>query len=593
MRGVSLRWRWRVGAMLMLLALAPLPWGGRAEGQARSTAAAALIPTPSCPPSLVANGHDYHGLTLELCSFAGQDLTNANFAGATLIGVVFIKARLGGADFSGATFADSGNATLPTDFTFADLSNASFSRATFGGLTYFTHATLSCADFSHTDLTTPNAVFGPSPLRIDKDARCTAPRTRTSFAYAVMNCEFVADWDLLDMSHATGLQACQAQLVGHDFSNALLDFADLSDMDLSGTTWTGASLRRADFQGSKLDGAKGLDGGSNTLLAGANFIDVSAMKVDFGGGKLNGADFSRAELQGANFAGATLINDPKDPLGPITQAGKFDGAHLKYVNFSGATLNSVSFKYASLYGDMDGAPPSSCQTDTSSCSSTGWTCSCATLANADLTRTDFSNAFLYGVDFSSDNGNTKINGTTFSGAVLVGANFQGAAFGIDTSQGGQATTLDGAWLQGVNLEGADLTGVSMAGAYVDFGVLNADGSTRPGSRLALQLTTNHTRFRNWAGSATPCVHVESDDASDLPTDIGSLTCPDGGLYATGCGDLLPRDNTASAAPTNPRWFGGTVPSAVGIVGWYMRQSTYEDAAASTAQCNGQPKESGW
>ena len=63
---------------------------------------------------------------------------------------------------------------------------------------------------------------------------------------------------------------------------------------------------------------------------------------------------------------------------------------------------------------------------------------------ANLTRTDFSNAFLYGVDFGSATGNTKVNGTTFSGAVLVGANFKGAAFGIDSSQGGQATTLDGA-----------------------------------------------------------------------------------------------------------------------------------------------------
>jgi hypothetical protein len=289
-------------------------------------------------------------------------------------------------------------------------------------------------------------------------------------------------------------------------------------------------------------------------------------------------------------------------------AGKFDGAHLQYVNLSGATLNSVSFKYASLYGSMLGAPPATCQTDTSQCGTTpvtGATCSCATLANANLTRTDFENAFLYGVDFSSANSNTKVNGTTFSGAVLVGANFKGAAFGIDGSQGGQATALDGAWLQGADLTGADLTGVSLSGAYVDFGVINNDGTSRTGANLALLLTVDHTKFRDWAGSATPCVHVENSAASTVPSDVDTMTCPDGNSYAGGCGALQPRDNSAGGTPpppvpppcqtptTNSKWCAGSASSAIGIVGWYRRQSTYENAAAATVQCNGQPLESKW
>jgi uncharacterized protein YjbI with pentapeptide repeats len=586
-------------AVVVLLVVAALPAGvpaaptGAAPRAAAATAGADDVPCPPKPSNV--RGRRFTG-DLSHRNFSRQDLTNADFSGATLKGTTFLHARLEGADFSGATIvADDSPAALPTDFTFADLTNACFQRVRFQGRTYFTYATLTCADFSGSperpaDLSA-HAIFGDRPLRFDSNA------CRPAFRYAVMNCEFVAQWPALDLSHATGLQACASQLRGRDFSRAVLDFADLRSMDLSNTTWTGASLRHAKFDDSTLDNAKGLDGASGTLLAGASFNKVSAkmvkvggvyVGVDFSGARLNGADFSYAELQGANFSGAVLVNDPENPLGPIEAAAKFDGAHLQYVSFRGATLNSVSFKYASLYGAMLGAPPASCQTTVTRCpaaSRTGATCSCAAMSNANLTRTDFSNAFLYGVDFSS----AKVNGTTFTGAVLVGANFLGAAFSTDTSQGGKSPTMDGAWLQGVNLQGADLTDVSLANARVDFGVVDGNG-TRPSGRLALLLATGHTQFRDWTGSKTPCVYVENPDASSLPTDIGSMTCPDGRSYTGGCGALLPRNGTAA---TNPRWFGGTVSSALPIRGWYRRQSTYEDAAAPSVQCNGQPVETRW
>ena len=62
--------------------------------------------------------------------------------------MIFIKTNLSGADFSGATFADSGSPYLPTDFTLANLSNAKFVGAKFNGLTYLSYATLTCTDFS-------------------------------------------------------------------------------------------------------------------------------------------------------------------------------------------------------------------------------------------------------------------------------------------------------------------------------------------------------------------------------------------------------------------------------------------------------------
>ena len=237
----SVRMSAKVGAALLLLVLA-LMSGGRVGGQASVPSTPASGPTPACPPSLVANGHDYHGLTLALCSFSGQDLTNANFAGATLTGVVFIKTNLTGGDFSGATFADSGNATLPTDFTFANLSNAKFVGAKFNGPTYLTYATLSCADFSGpvsgtTDLSNGNAIFGDSPLDID------TKQCRPKFRGTTMNCEFVAQWNQLDMSNAK-IAACTDQLQtvqgkGHDFSrgiysNVVFDKLDRQQMERRG-----------------------------------------------------------------------------------------------------------------------------------------------------------------------------------------------------------------------------------------------------------------------------------------------------------------------------------------------------------------------
>jgi uncharacterized protein YjbI with pentapeptide repeats len=74
-------------------------------------------PTSSSP----ALGIDFSGQNLTFVNFSHQDLTNANFAGATLTGAVFTYANLTGANFRNATIADSNNTNLPTDFSFANL----------------------------------------------------------------------------------------------------------------------------------------------------------------------------------------------------------------------------------------------------------------------------------------------------------------------------------------------------------------------------------------------------------------------------------------------------------------------------------------
>ena len=109
---------------------------------------------PTCPPSCA-------NQTLTAPNFSHADLTDADFTGATLVGANFIRANLTGTDFTNATFVSvPGNPTQTPDFTFANLTNAKFVNAKFDAPTYFTYAMLTCADFSHTNLSNGNMVFG-------------------------------------------------------------------------------------------------------------------------------------------------------------------------------------------------------------------------------------------------------------------------------------------------------------------------------------------------------------------------------------------------------------------------------------------------
>lgn len=542
-------------ALRVLFGLALALAAGHVIGQARTPAAPTAGPAPACPPSLVANGNDYHGLTLALCTFSGQDLTNANFAGATLRGVVFIKTNLTGADFSGATFADTGNATLPSDFTFANLTRAKFIGARFNGPTYLTHATLTCADFSSpasgtTDLGTGNAIFGDAPLTFDP-TQC-----RPKFQRTTMNCEFVAQWKLLDLTGAN-IAACTGQLVtvngqGFDFSGGLFGNVVFDRLDLTGSKWAGAVLEGASFQNATLDKATGLNGAPNAFsrLAGAKFNNASVQGVDLSYAQLYGAQFTNAELSNSKFD-ASLLTAP--PSAPNTTAARFDGAHLKNVSFASARLQAATFLYASLYGGYGGAAPTfPCQTQ------------CASLSGADLTRTDFSNAFLYGVDFRG--ATTTLDGTKFTGAILTGASFEGAKF---QAESGAAPQFQGALLQGTIFDAtANLAGATMFDAFVDF-------STR-GNNLFLLLGTRYTGFRGWSGASTPCVMLPYSKPSTVPS-VASMTCPNGDAMVCGNGKT-----PASIA----EWKSKIAMTNNQPPGWYANNATYDAKPAGIAEICG-------
>jgi uncharacterized protein YjbI with pentapeptide repeats len=112
-----------------------------------------------------------------------------------------------------------------------------------------------------------------------------------------------------------------ADLRGADLTSADLRAADLSGADLSGVALGGARLAWASFRGATLPG-----------------LDFRAVHLTQpGGGKfMNSADFSEADLRGANFSDAYL------------EGLKFARADLTDADLSDATLSGSDFTRATL-----------------------------------------------------------------------------------------------------------------------------------------------------------------------------------------------------------------------------------------------------
>ncbi|MBK4737516.1 pentapeptide repeat-containing protein [Noviherbaspirillum pedocola] len=375
---------------------------GSAQAQATSVAsvANACPNTPASPP-----GPDFRNRDLSGMNFNRLDLRNANFSGATLKGTVFIGANLSGADFSNARVLRSDNEDLrPTDFTGANLRQACLAGMSFTGRTYFSHADVSCADFSNTVLQDGLTIFGPGPLVID------ASLCKPAFRGTTMNCEFISDWSKLDFKPSAGsssgaganLSACAAKLAG----------VALPNLDL-----TGANLQNAN-------------------LSGANLYKAT----------LRGANLNHANLSGADLTGAILSGEPGGPATTLI------GAHLHNTNLTSAQLAGADFSYANFYSNGHGP-----------CGIGKAGKSCASASGATMTGTRFTGAFLYGVDFS----NATISGVDFSYAVLTGANFAGATInnnGETSPTTFLQAHLEGTNLGQSQL----IRDASLANAYVDF-----------------------------------------------------------------------------------------------------------------------------
>ena len=549
-------------------------------------------PAPVSCPHLPFNqaGPDFSNQDLSNMNFSRRDLRGANFSGATLKGTVFINANLEGANFSNARVQASDREDLqPTDFTKANLNRACFSNTAFAGRTYFTYADISCADFSRTNLASGLAIFGPSPLKID-EGNC-----KPSFRGAVMHCEFVADWPRLDLGSIsetirTDLSACASQLGnlsldkadlnGAKFGNAVMDGISMAYANLTGADLSGASLgcsngRCANLANAILDNARlsnaRLDG---INLAGASMVGtqldraslqcVDKQCANLQKARLHGANLAKANLSGANLYAATLSK------GNVGVAATLAGAHLKNANLSFSILTGADFSGANFYGTYPGL-----------CATTepnhgGTTMQCASAYKAEMTDTNFSKAYLYGVDFSG----SQIRGGLFDSAFLTGASF--AAASIDANSDGVPTRFTNAHLEGADLaSAASLEYADLSNAYLDF---------RPeGNLIYLNLAASlHNSFacppRGCAPPTASDVCVQLPYSATPVPSSRTLTCPDGGAAGA---DGKPGCGPARTDGSNLRWKSRIAPSDPAV--WYANAATYTPAASPASFCNGHPE----
>jgi uncharacterized protein YjbI with pentapeptide repeats len=451
-----------------------------------------------------------------------------------LTGVVFIRAKLAGATFENAVFADSQNPVLPTDFTLADLTGAIFRTAKFQGLTYFTYATLTGADFSRTDLRSNNAIFGEPPLTFDRNG------ARPIFQATHMNCEFIGDWKSLDLRGAN-VTACRMQLARQDFSGIQFGCMDPRNtttcVNLSGMALGGTNFSNGDLTGVDLTAAH---------LAKANFFQT----------KLYGAHFNNANLDGATLKNAVLTDG-----GGMTQSpAKFTGAFLRNVNLVGADLQGASLDRVNFYGTITTPAGFTCTEDPDH---PNFTKSCASASGATLTGANFSGGYLYGVDFGAST--TRLQGTNLNGAVLVGANMHGASFVADA--GGIDANFSAAFIQGATFPDT-LNGSNFQDAFVDF---LADGNT-----LTLRLDGSHTTFAGYWGSAgeTACVAASYGGPTQVPGRNATLTCPDG----TAAKDNSP-PGCGLTTGKPPHWRSPIQIAGANPAASYQTDSTYTPAAS--------------
>jgi uncharacterized protein YjbI with pentapeptide repeats len=184
-------------------------------------------------------------------------------------------------------------------------------------------------------------------------------------------------------------------------------------------------------------------------LRGSHWVNANLRRAQLGGVDLSSADLSSADLSSANLSGTNLSN------AVLTNANLW-GADLSRADLSRADLSEALFLLANLgYANLSG-------TNLNSANLTA-----ADLTAADLTAADLSSANLSGADLSSANlrdanlRNAKLSSANFLSADLRNAHL----FSADLRDANLSyAKLSGADLSYAKLSGADLRDAKLSGA---------------------------------------------------------------------------------------------------------------------------------
>ncbi len=328
-----------------------------------------------------------------------------------------------------------------------DLSGFDFSRA---NLTYFdfrgtnltgasfNESELGAVDFDNSNLTgtkftkatLTDAVHVGVPPSFVKSTKDPTDFTLAKLPFGI----FKLQWSCLNLTQATIVD------LPVDLSSLVAHGAVLSGLDLSKRVLQKASFREAVLAKSGAVPATLLTGADLTHadFSGADLchLDLAGSKktshVVFDSATLRAVNLAGADLSFASFQGARL--DGTDD----TKAATLSDANLIDTDFSNAQLSAVDFSGAYLYGDK------------------------ASVAGATMRLANFTNAYLTGLDLSATQ-QGQMEATQFDGACLANSNFKGVDVG---SHKGKVCSFVGACLQGADFSDASLVGANLTDAAV-------------------------------------------------------------------------------------------------------------------------------
>jgi len=228
-----------------------------------------------------------------------------------------------------------------------------------------------------------------------------------------------------------------------NFDNTEFKGFCLENANISGASFVGASIEKADFSQSNLTDANF----ENAVLYKASFRNTDLSRANLSGLTVEDADFSGAAIVRANFSNSKL------------KSAQFSRSKIDRCNFSKADLESADFS--------DAITVSNCQFTQTSLVGVRFP---SNTVGDNFVEADLSNANLDGVSLPKCNfENTTLEGTSFVAAVLSESNFRKTecAKAIFTDAILTEARFDGAVATNATFEGAKLNKSTFQGANLN------------------------------------------------------------------------------------------------------------------------------
>ena len=270
-------------------------------------------------------GCDLSGLDLSALSFAGLDLSGAIMNGASLQASNFKGVNLQGAVLSGADLT--GALLQEADLSEADFTEAALNKANLEGA----RLKESCFERASLQECVLRAVDGSEAVFIEADL------SRSDLQQGNF-CGADFSFSILEEATFQGARLQEASLEGARGRGINMQDTDLTELRAS----EGCNLSQGKFQ--KAKGRESI--WEEAVLTGADFSYADLEGADFSNASLQASIFSFASLKGARFMKADLEKAVLRQANLF--AGSFEKANLEAADLRGSNLYGVEFLKANL-----------------------------------------------------------------------------------------------------------------------------------------------------------------------------------------------------------------------------------------------------